>query len=132
MFRPNRIGPWPIGDIETPAWSPSTTLLGNIDDVAQPLLGCGVRSVTVPEITNYEHFLCENKTITTSQATGMGLGCLISGANEDPTSNTIFAVSGYCKWTAITANYAQNLFPFIAKLDATPSDPEALALLDRS
>ena len=54
MYRPNRVGPWMFGDIETPPWSPSGTLLGAIDDVASPLIGTGVRSVTVPEQTNYE------------------------------------------------------------------------------
>lgn len=126
MYRPNRIGPWPIGDIEIPPWVPGATLLAAIDDVAAPLIGAGVRSVTAPTVSNCEHWVLVNTTLTTTQRTGFALGCLINGVNPDPTNNILYAISGYAHYTAQVASAEQNIFPFISKLDDTPSDPDAL------
>lgn len=126
MYRPNRIGPWPITDIEIPPWNPSATLKAAIDDVAAPLIGGGVRSVTVPDVTNCEQIWVNGSFTTTAANRVWALGVLISGVNQEPTNNTLYAVSGHMQVAIGTADAQQMLFPIISKLDATPSDPDAL------
>ncbi len=129
MYRPNRIGPWPIGDIETPPWTPGATLLGVIDDVTPPLIGAGVRSVTAPLTTNYESFFFNGVAMTSTGITGVAFGLLISGTNPEPDNNIVYAISGTAMFSNSTGERRQNIFPLISKLDATPSDPDALITL---
>ena len=131
MLRPNRIGPWPFADIEVPPWQPGATLLAAIDDVAAPLIGAGVRSVTAPDNTNYESIYIENKTMTTTSAvkTMVAFGCLINGTNRKDDVNTIYTVTGNARLSLDAADGSGYLFPVISKLDATPSDPDALITL---
>ena len=125
MYRPNRIGPWPLGDIEVPVWEPGATLRGVIDDVAFPLVGGGVRSVTVPEVTNFETFALALVTMTPTQRHAWAFGCLINGVNQEPDNKIIYSISGAFQLMVGTAATTMGICPIIAKLDATPSDPDA-------
>lgn len=126
MYRPNRIGPFPIADIEIPPWHPGNTLMTAIDAVTTPLIGGGVRSVTVPLITNSEIFHDTGQIMTTGGNTTFALGCLISGLNPDPSNNIIYSIAGSCSLSIDSSDAQGYLFPIIAKLDATPSDPDVL------
>lgn len=126
MHRINRIGPWPLIDIEVPPWEPNATLRGVIDDVAAPLCGGGVRSVTVPKTTNFETIHLPGLAFANTQATQWALGCLIDGTNEQETDNVIYTISGSLNITIGTQNKYSAFTPIISKLDATPSDPDAV------
>jgi len=130
MYHPNDIGPWPCADIEKVPWNPGTTLRGLIDDIVLPLIGAGVRSVAAPAETNYENFVSMGGTMTpTGTDSCWAVGCLINGTNPDPTNNIIYTISGSAFMGGNTTNDFIQIFPVISKLDATPSDPDALITL---
>lgn len=129
MYRPNRIGPWPCYDIEIPPWAVGTTLSGVIDNSTWPIILGGVRSVTVPTISNLETFSMLGKTLTPAQTSGVALGCLISGVNPDPANNILYSISGFFSFYLAAGLTSGSIFCVISKLDATPSDPDAAITL---
>lgn len=132
MLRPNRIGPWPLGDIETPPWDPGATLLANIDDNAPPTIAGGVRSITVPEITNCETIYWHRQ-LSPTQKHSWALGLLIDGVNQTSTNNIIYAVTGSINLINSTSNVNDVIFPLMSKLDATPSvQTDAITITDYS
>lgn len=125
MYRPNRIGPWPCGDIEIPPWEVGGTLGALIDNSTWPITLGAVRSVTVPTIHNVESFTIAS-TMTPGQTSQWAVGCLIGGVNPEPDNNIIYSISGACFFTNGTSDPRHSMAPIISKLDATPSDPDAI------
>lgn len=124
MYRPNRIGPWPCADIEIPPWLIGDTPRDLIDNGTIPVVLAGVRSITVPTISNSETIALED-TFTPTKRSMWALGVLISGVNPDPTNNIMYSVSGAMYVMLPTAETEMGMHPIISKLDATPSDADA-------
>lgn len=126
MYRPNRIGPWICGNAETVPWDPGVTLTGVIDDVLWPKIGAGVESVSAPTEFNYQSIFTETRTFTSTQKHAWALGVLVSGVNPEPDNNIMWAIAGDCTIFLGTGDQSSHIGCVIAKLDATPSDPDAL------
>lgn len=128
MYRPNRIGPCPIIDIEEAPFDISATLITDSSDAAMPEIKGIIKSSTANDDLNGINFHVDDKTLnsSTNDYQSTAYGCLINGETFDEEKQFI-SVSGLLTLT-MQGQAIQSIFPIIGRLDGdAPADPTTTA-----
>lgn len=92
MYRPNRIGPWPIGNFNKALLTDAKADFTAVD-VAHTTYGCYSLNVTSAEETTSEKVVFTDSTLFLSNTQQVGIGVQLTGGDEE-TNRYMYSVSG--------------------------------------